>query len=114
MIDLDALMAAPSAPAAYSPLAKYPSVKVDVACEAPIELPASELHAAIDQAAKGAAVDIELFDVFKGEALGEGKKSLAYHVTLQSANKTLTDKDAQKFLGRLERVLEQRGASLRK
>ena len=47
-------------------------------------------------------------------ALGEGKKSLAYHVTLQSANKTLTDKDAQKFLGRLERVLEQRGASLRK
>ena len=114
VIDLDALMAAPSAPAAYSPLAKYPSVKVDVACEAPIELPASELHAAIDQAAKGAAVDIELFDVFKGEALGEGKKSLAYHVTLQSANKTLTDKDAQKFLGRLERVLEQRGASLRK
>ena len=49
-----------------------------------------------------------------GRGSGEGRKSLAYHVTLQSANKTLTDKDAQKFLGRLERVLEQRGASLRK
>ena len=85
-----------------------------MACEAPAELAAAELHAAIDQAAKGAAVDIELFDVFQGAALGEGRKSLAYHVTLQSANKTLTDKDAQKFLGRLERVLEQRGAALRK
>ena len=114
VLDLDALLAAPDSPPAYRPLAKYPSVKVDVACEAPVELPAAELHAAIDQAAKGAAVDIELFDVFQGHALGEGKKSLAYHVTLQSANKTLTDKDAQKFLGRLERVLEQRGAALRK
>lgn len=114
VIDLDALLAAPEAPPAYTPLAKYPSVKVDVACEAPDELPAAELHAAIDQASKGAAVDIELFDVFKGESLGEGKKSLAYHVTLQSNTKTLTDKDAQKFLGRLERVLEQRGAALRK
>ena len=58
-------------------------------------------------------MDIELFDVFKGESLGEGRKSLAYHVTLQSANKTLTDKDAQKFLGRLGRILEGLGAELR-
>ena len=57
--------------------------------------------------------DIELFDVFRGESLGEGKKSLAYHVVLQSANKTLTDKDAAKFLSRLERTLEPVGAALR-
>lgn len=114
VIDLDALLGAPAAPATYTPLSKYPSVKVDVACEAPGDMAASELHAAIDQAAKGTAADIELFDVFRGASLGEGKKSLAYHVVLQSATKTLTDQDAQKFLGRLERVLEQKGAALRK
>ena len=78
------------------------------------ELPAAELAAMIDKAGKGAVRDLELFDVFRGAALGEGKKSLAYHVVLQSDTKTLTDKDAAKFLGRLERSLEQAGAALRK
>ncbi|MEL6431569.1 MAG: phenylalanine--tRNA ligase subunit beta [Planctomycetota bacterium] len=114
VLDVDALLEAPPAPHTYTPLPKFPSVKVDVACEAPDDVPASALHEAIEQAAKGAARDIELFDVFKGASLGEGKKSLAYHVVLQSDTKTLTDKDANKFLSRLERTLEQKGAALRK
>ena len=114
VLDIDALLAAPEAPATYEPLPKFPSVKVDVACVTAEDLPAAEVHDAIDQAAKGAAKDIELFDVFRGGSLDRGTKSLAYHVVLQSQTKTLTDKDAQKFLGRLERVLEQRGATLRK
>lgn len=114
VLDLDALLAAPEAPLTYTPLPRFPSVKVDVACEAPDAVPASDLHEAITQAAKGAARDVELFDVFRGASLGEGKKSLAYHVVLQSDTKTLTDKDANKFLSRLERTLEQKGASLRK
>ncbi|MFT6831993.1 MAG: phenylalanyl-tRNA synthetase beta chain [Planctomycetota bacterium] len=114
VLDVDALLAAPAAPRTYTPLPKFPSVKVDVACVAPEELPASELSKAIEAAGKGSVADIELFDVFKGESLGEGKKSLAYHVVLQSATKTLTDKDANKFLSRLERTLETAGAALRR
>ena len=72
-----------------------------------------KLGAMIEKAGKGAVRGLQLFDVFRGESLGEGKKSLAYHVVLQSDTKTLTDKDAQKFLGRLERSLEQQGAALR-
>ncbi|QDV06767.1 Phenylalanine--tRNA ligase beta subunit [Planctomycetes bacterium Poly30] len=114
VLDLDAMLAAPAAPRTYTPLPKFPSVKVDVACVAPAELPASALTKAIEDAGKGSVADIELFDVFKGESLGAGKKSLAYHVVLQSANKTLTDSDAAKFLGRLERTLEAVGAALRR
>jgi phenylalanyl-tRNA synthetase beta chain len=77
-------------------------------------MPAAELGGMIEKAGKGAVRDLQLFDVFRGESLGEGKKSLAYHVVLQSETKTLTDKDAQKFLGRLERSLEQQGAALRR
>ena len=114
VLDLDGLLAAPPAPPVYQPLPRFPMVKVDVACVAPAEMPAAELAGLIEKAGKGAVRDLELFDVFRGEALGEGKKSLAYHVVLQSDTKTLTDKDAQKFLGRLERSLEQAGAALRR
>jgi phenylalanyl-tRNA synthetase beta chain len=113
VLDLDALLAAPPSPPTYQPLPKFPMVKVDVACVAPSEMPAAELGAMIEKAGKGAVRGLQLFDVFRGESLGEGKKSLAYHVVLQSDTKTLTDKDAQKFLGRLERSLEQQGAALR-
>ncbi len=113
VLDVDALLAAPAAPRTYTALPKFPSVKVDVACVAPDEVSASALAAAIEQAGKGSVADIELFDVFRGESLGEGKKSLAYHVVLQSQTKTLTDKDANKFLSRLERTLETAGAALR-
>lgn len=113
VLDIDALLAAPPEPPTYTPLPKFPSIKVDVACVTPEDMPAAELRAVIEQAGKGAVADLELFDVFRGESLGEGKKSLAYHVVLQSAKKTLTDKDAHKFLGRLERALEQMGAALR-
>ncbi|MEM9800516.1 MAG: phenylalanine--tRNA ligase subunit beta [Planctomycetota bacterium] len=114
VLELDALLAAPPAPPAYTPLPRFPSVKVDVACVAPDELPAAELHAAIEAAGKGSVADVELFDVFRGESLGDGKKSLAYHVVLQSSKKTLEDKDAQKFLSRLERALDEKGAALRR
>jgi phenylalanyl-tRNA synthetase beta chain len=113
VLDIDALLGAPEAPRTYTPLPKFPSIKVDVACVAPDDVPASSLAQAITQAGKGSVADIELFDVFRGDSLGEGKKSLAYHVVLQSANKTLTDKDAAKFLSRLERTLEPVGAALR-
>ena len=113
VLDIDALLGAPEAPRTYTPLPKFPSIKVDVACVAPEDLPASSLAEAITQAGKGSVADIELFDVFRGESLGEGKKSLAYHVVLQSQTKTLTDKDAAKFLSRLERTLETAGAGLR-
>ncbi|MEZ6004653.1 MAG: hypothetical protein R3F33_10765 [Planctomycetota bacterium] len=56
---------------------------------------------------------IELFDQFRGEALGEGKRSLAFHVRLGSDARTLSDQDNQKFLQRLGKSLEDAGAQLR-
>ena len=58
-------------------------------------------------------VSSELFDVYTGENLDDGRKSLGYHVLLQSENKTLSDKDQAKFLKRLENDLESQGAKLR-
>ena len=58
--------------------------------------------------------DIELFDLYRGENIGPGRKSLAYHVLLQSPKKTLSDKDEQRFLKSFEQALGKLGAELRK
>jgi len=55
-----------------------------------------------------------LFDVYEGKPIPAGKKSLAYHLTFQSADKTLTDKEIRKNRQRIVQQLErQLGAKLR-
>ena len=68
----------------------------------------------IERAGKGQAMSSELFDVYTGSNLEQGRKSLAYHVLLGSEKKTLTDDDAAKFLGRLDRSIGEAGGELRK
>lgn len=113
-VNLDALLAFTPNLTTYVPIPRVPGVKVDVAIVVPDAMSAAEVQAAIEQAGKGAVHSTELFDLFRGEKLGEGKRSLAYHVLLQHETKTLTDKDTHKFLGRLERSLEAMGAELRR
>lgn len=113
-VSIDRLLQAPERPAGYRPIPRYPGVKVDVAVLAPESLAAAEVSGAIEAAGKGLVAGVELFDLYRGESLGAGRKSLAWHVLLSSGHKTLSDKDGQKFLDRLERGLEAIGAQLRR
>jgi len=113
-LSLDELLASERRPFAYRPIPRFPGNKVDVALAMPAEIPAGELVAAIEKAGKGQVAEVELFDLYTGPGIGEGRKSLAYHVLLQSDQKTLTDKDAAKFLQRLDRLATELGAELRK
>jgi phenylalanyl-tRNA synthetase beta chain len=112
-VALDVLLAVPERPPGYRPIPRYEGLKLDVAVLAPEELPAGELAQAIRGAGKGAVQSLELFDLYRGEHLGAGMKSLAWHVLLQSDQRTLSDQDGAKFLGRLARGLEPLGAELR-
>jgi len=59
-------------------------------------------------------VDVHLFDVYRGEQLGPGKKSMAYQLTYQAYDRTLTDKDAETIRNRVVRALAREfGAVLR-
>lgn len=113
-LSIDALLRAEVQALGYRPLPRFPGVKVDVALALEDHTPAAEALAAIELAGKGLVACAELFDLYRGPNLGAGKKSLAYHVLLQSPNKTLSDGDSAKFLGRLERAIEQLGGELRK
>ena len=57
---------------------------------------------------------VRLFDVYRGEKIGDGKKSLAYNLTYQAQDKTLSDKDVAGIRARIIRRLDQElGAVLR-
>ena len=112
-ISLDELLASRPRQFGYRPIPRFPGNKVDVALAVPLELPAEDLEKAILKSGKGLVAQIELFDLYTGPGIGEGRKSLAYHVLLQSEKKTLTDGDAQKFFKRLERSVADLGGELR-
>ncbi len=114
VLSIDALLAAPERAKRFAPLPRFPGVKVDVALVTPEAVQAATLAELVYQAGKGTVADLELFDVYRGEALGAGKKSLAWHVLLRAADRTLEDTDVQKFLGRLERLLEPHDTQMRR
>ncbi|NOX61989.1 MAG: phenylalanine--tRNA ligase subunit beta [Chloroflexi bacterium] len=95
-------------------VSEYPPVKEDMALIVDESIPAARVEALIRQTAGDALTDLRLFDVYRGEPIPAGKKSLAFSLTFQSLTKTLTDKDTarlrRKIAGRLSREI---GAVLR-
>ena len=93
---------------------RFPPVQQDIAVIVDEDIPAERVQTLIVQTGQPLLVDVRLFDVFRGEQIGSGKKSLAYNLTFQSETRTLTDKvvarQQQNIVKRLEREL---GAKLR-
>ena len=113
-ISIDRLAAAPRKPARYAPIPRLPTVKVDVAVALPLDVHASKVVEAIEKAAKGWVRSTEIFDVYTGQSLGPGRRSLAFHVTLAAEGRTLGEQDVAKFLERLGRETEALGGELRR
>ncbi|MFN0243723.1 MAG: phenylalanine--tRNA ligase subunit beta [Planctomycetota bacterium] len=113
-IAIDRLLSAPKRAAGYRPIPKFPIVKVDVACAVGAECGVGEVAAVIEKSGKGLVDSTELFDVYAGPNMGAGRKSLAFHVSLMSDARTLTDQDVKKFLERVEREVAAIGGELRR
>lgn len=111
---LDAWLAAHRTASAYHPLPRFPGIKVDVAVAVAEATRAGDLIALVHAAGRSLVADVELFDLYRGKSVGEGRKSLAFHVLLQSDARTLTDQDEQKFLQRFEKLVADAGGELRK
>jgi len=104
-LDADLLIALSKVEFEHVPLSNYPTMVEDIAVIVPEETPAAALEAAIRQAGGKLLVDVHLFDVYRDEKLGAGKKSMAYQLTYQAYDRTLTDKDAETIRNRIVRAL---------
>ncbi|HMP97327.1 MAG TPA: phenylalanine--tRNA ligase subunit beta [Kiritimatiellia bacterium] len=81
----------------YQPIPAYPSVGRDVAVIADAALTHETLVATMQKSGPPELENIQLFDIFMGEAVGTGKRSLAYALTYRSANRTLTDDEVNGY-----------------
>lgn len=98
----------PSRPAVtYQPLPAFPAVERDLAVVVGDGVTAGAVTAAASDAAGGELESIELFDVYTGEGIPEGTRSLALRLRFRSAKKTLKDKDVDKAMKRVRRQLEE-------
>ncbi|OGO64418.1 MAG: hypothetical protein A2030_00520 [Chloroflexi bacterium RBG_19FT_COMBO_50_10] len=96
------------------PVPAYPPVLQDLALVVDEAIPAGQVADMIRQAGGRIVTNITLFDVYRSEQIGLGKKSLAYSLTYQAADKTLTDTDVAQVRQRIIRRLDQElGAKLR-
>jgi phenylalanyl-tRNA synthetase beta chain len=97
-----------------SSIPSQPPILEDIALIVDESVPAVEVESLIQQTGSRTVTNVRLFDVYRGEQIGKGKKSLAYSLTYQNPERTLTDKDAAKLRNKIVRRLERElGAQLR-
>ena len=98
----------------YKPLPKYPAITRDIALLVDEEVYVSEMEKTIWESASNLLESVELFDIYRGKQIQQGKKSVAYTLTYRSADRTLIEEEVvnvhQKVLDALKEKL---GAVLR-
>ncbi|MBQ2135333.1 MAG: phenylalanine--tRNA ligase subunit beta [Clostridia bacterium] len=113
-IKLDVLYTIEKRKTTYKPLPKFPAVERDFAMLCDIDIPVGNLEQAIVSGASRLLEKVELFDVYTGSQIPEGKKSVAFSVALRSSEGTLSDTQIEEVNSRIIKKLEAAGAELRK
>jgi phenylalanyl-tRNA synthetase beta chain len=91
--------------ARFSKLPRFPAVREDIAVVVNEDVPAARVEALIRDGGGAMLRSLTLFDLYRGEQLGTGKKSLAYALTYQHDERTLTDDEAARIRGRIVKKL---------
>jgi len=112
--DLDALRAAEGPAYGIIPVADFPPVYEDIAVIVDESVAAARVEGLIRKTGGKSVSAVRLFDVYRGDQIGAGKKSLAYNLTYQAPDKTMTDAEAAQIRNKIVKRLEQEvGAKLR-
>ena len=91
---------------AYRTLSRYPALTQDLAIVCPEEMPAAQIEATVRAAAGDLLASLRLFDVYRGEPLLAGTRSLAFTLTFQAIDRTLAEEDVQPARARIVAALK--------
>ncbi len=97
----------------HKALPKFPAVTRDLAFVCDRDIPVLTLEKEIRGAVGKTLESVKLFDVYEGEQIESGKKSVAFNIQMRSADKTLTDEEADAAMKRIVKTLGKMGISLR-
>ncbi len=113
-LDFTALTALIAPAATYQPLPKYPAVSRDISVVCDEKVTVFDLQSCIEANAGKLLREVRLFDIYRGKGVEEGKKSMAFSLTLRADDRTLTDSDSDGVISAVLAALEKEyGAKLR-
>jgi len=112
-IDADLLAELVPGDVPYRDVGAFPPVVQDIAVVVDEDVPTADVKAVVAQNGGELLERVEVFDVYRGEQVGEGKKSLALRLEFRSPERTLTDEEVADMRKAIERGLEEIGARLR-
>ena len=113
-ISLDILLGCANLKKTFTALPKYPSVKRDIAILLDDTINASGIYDVIKEEARELVKSVDVFDLYKGKQIQEGKKSLAYTIEYRSDERTLNDKEVNDVHKKVQDALAKRlGAQIR-
>jgi phenylalanyl-tRNA synthetase beta chain len=113
-IDFEALAKAADLNREYTPLRRFPAISFDISLLADEDVTVADVEAACIRRGGGILESVKLFDVYRGEQIAEGKKSLSFKLVYRAEDKTLTDEDAAKVhKAILSEISKATGAALR-
>jgi phenylalanyl-tRNA synthetase beta chain len=112
-LNLDEILDREHKPTQWKPTSRYPSSDLDLSFVVPEDIPAERVEKAVRQGAGNLLVDVDLFDVYRGERAAAGTRSLAYRVRLQASDRSLTDADIADVRRGVEAAATKLGAQLR-
>ena len=107
-LSLSTLLTLPPWVPAYQALPRYPAVQRDLALVVPDHVTAGEIEAAIRRMHLPLLTRVVLFDVYAGDQIGSGRRSLAWSLTFQAPDRTLRDSEVNDLHGRIVKELAER------
>ncbi len=112
-IDLAKLAEVAPEVVSFRPYGAFPALRFDLAVVLPAEMPAGEIVDAVRRAAGETLEDVEVFDVYTGEQIGAGRRSLALSLSFRALDRTLTDEDVAPARDQVLAALAGLGGELR-
>ena len=112
-VDLDAGAELGGEPATYREVTGFPAVVEDIAVVVPEEVSAARVEGAVRRGGGELLERTRLFDLYRGEQVGEGRKSLALRLEFRAPDRTLTDEEVAERRRAIEAELAALGGRLR-
>jgi phenylalanyl-tRNA synthetase beta chain len=112
-LQFDALVKLSRTERRYTPISQYPAVVRDLSIVVGPDVAVGDVVTAVRDAGGSLVRDVELFDRYTSGKLKTGERGLAFHVTLQSDEKTLSDKDVSAVWSKVEKALAAKHVALR-
>jgi len=92
---------------AFQSISRFPSIRRDLALLVDEDITAKEVQTVVKGAAADLLTDLQIFDVYKGKGVPEGKKSLAIALRLQHQDRTLLDQEINTLIDRVVKALQE-------